>query len=810
MTTTKAYPVALAVFLTACGGGGGDSGGGNGGNTTPVSFFPPFTATVFENSQDAYVARATTTSGTNITYAFAGGADAGQFSIDAHSGEVRFTTSPDFESPTDSGSNNVYDIRVSASDGAGNTASRDVAISVADVSNLTSETTFPTPGAELGGGASLLVVAGVLTDLEDGQVLAGDVSFVDVNGVAGTQSLSSPERWSAIIPIQQPGGPVTVTVESQGGGTETDNFVVTNQEDMLQADEIVIDQARNRAIIGVFPNKLVAIDLDTGFRTVISSNDIGSGIPIRSVRSMAIDEAADTVYVHGDSSFSPLGAIIYAVDLATGDRRIISSATVGSGPMLPNTFKMAFNPDDGKLYSIHPSDGGQIHSLAVDTGERALVSGDTRGAGLGLGNVKTLALDSANNRALAYGSFQLFGVDLDTGDRTVLSTDYENAGPVVFNAQDLILDSAQNSVLVTSPGSSEIIAIDLTTGDRTSISSATVGSGTPFREPYTLAWESLSESVLSLDAATQTILRVDTQTGDRSVFSGNIVGEGESINSYSYFDIASDAIYIVHNRIFEGYSLFRIDLTTGNRSPVTASGTLPTGFSVAVSEPRGKVFWFGGSFPEFWVYAIDVQTGALEVVSSTATGAGPAIQNLVSGDIDEAGNRAVVLDAALPGIYGIDLNTGDRTLLSGPTAGSGPAFLLPRQLVLTPDGDVAYVTDPNLNAIFSVALSTGERSIISSSVVGGGSALDFPQSLAIDDSGNTLYVVNSGNVIAVNINNGSRQLVTVANLGFGAEFAPSGDVVYDSGRNRLFVGVGPVSGLAVVDIPSGGKAIFSR
>ena len=105
---------------------------------------------------------------------------------------------------------------------------------------------------------------------------------------------------------------------------------------------------------------------------------------------MAIDETTDTAYVHGDWNFSPSAAIIYEVDLFSGNRQIISSATVGTGPLTANTFKMAFNPIDRKLYSVNLDGGGRISSLAVDTGERALVSDDTRGTGWEFSGLDTL------------------------------------------------------------------------------------------------------------------------------------------------------------------------------------------------------------------------------------------------------------------------------------------------------------------------------------------------------------------------------------------------------------------------------------
>ena len=46
------------------------------------------------------------------------GADASAFNINPATGIVTFKSSPDFESPSDVGHNNIYDILVTASDGS--------------------------------------------------------------------------------------------------------------------------------------------------------------------------------------------------------------------------------------------------------------------------------------------------------------------------------------------------------------------------------------------------------------------------------------------------------------------------------------------------------------------------------------------------------------------------------------------------------------------------------------------------------------------------------------------------------------------
>ena len=68
------------------------------------------------------------------------------FNINATSGAVTFKAAPNCEAPGDTGGNNVYDITVTASDGALSSATRAVAISVTDVTGP-GQTGTPGPDA---------------------------------------------------------------------------------------------------------------------------------------------------------------------------------------------------------------------------------------------------------------------------------------------------------------------------------------------------------------------------------------------------------------------------------------------------------------------------------------------------------------------------------------------------------------------------------------------------------------------------------------------------------------------------------------
>jgi VCBS repeat-containing protein len=124
-------------------------------------------ASVAENSSGTvYTAAATDPdAGTTLTYALSG-ADAALFDIDAQTGAVSFKSSPDAEDARDAGGDNVYDVKVIASDGT-NTATKDVAISVTGVNETG-------PSLSFNGGAIVNVIS--VSDFEHGVAPTAAVS----------------------------------------------------------------------------------------------------------------------------------------------------------------------------------------------------------------------------------------------------------------------------------------------------------------------------------------------------------------------------------------------------------------------------------------------------------------------------------------------------------------------------------------------------------------------------------------------------------------------------------------------------------
>ena len=88
---------------------------------------------IMENGTAVTTVMATDFDDPVLTYGIAGGADAALFDIDATTGALTFKTAPDFEAPTDTDSDNVYEVAVEASDGF-LTDSQAISVEVTNVS----------------------------------------------------------------------------------------------------------------------------------------------------------------------------------------------------------------------------------------------------------------------------------------------------------------------------------------------------------------------------------------------------------------------------------------------------------------------------------------------------------------------------------------------------------------------------------------------------------------------------------------------------------------------------------------------------
>ena len=190
-----------------------------------------------------------------LTFAINGGADQAAFSIDAASGELSLTSPTDFEAPADANTDNVYEVTLSVDDGKGGSDQLTLALTVEDVTQLAFQVSYPTPNANLGGDVEFTSVAGVIEDLEDGEVLESDIDFISVNSQGADIQLptasDSVARWRTQLPVTTTPNSNTLNIEfaDNAGTTQQSIQKLQNRFSLSGTEEIELDLAKNRVFV---------------------------------------------------------------------------------------------------------------------------------------------------------------------------------------------------------------------------------------------------------------------------------------------------------------------------------------------------------------------------------------------------------------------------------------------------------------------------------------------------------------------------------------------------------------------------------
>jgi hypothetical protein len=181
--------LAAIATLVACGGGGGGSDGGGysssdsgygSTNSAPAWSASSEAVQIPENSIEVpLVATASDADGQSLTYTLEG-EDSERFTLTS-TGDLSFTSAPDFEAAQDVGTDNVYNVAIVASDGAAS-ASLSVSVTVTDVDEDSGQGGGPVSGKVVAG--TYLSQASVFQDV-DGNGLKADEepgALTDANG----------------------------------------------------------------------------------------------------------------------------------------------------------------------------------------------------------------------------------------------------------------------------------------------------------------------------------------------------------------------------------------------------------------------------------------------------------------------------------------------------------------------------------------------------------------------------------------------------------------------------------------------------
>lgn len=282
------------------------------------------------------------------------------------------------------------------------------------------------------------------------------------------------------------------------------------------------------------------------------------------------------------------GNSLTTVDLVTGNRVILSSGSVGTGPVFSSPVGIV-QEADGSVLVGEQNTPSSIYRVNPITGNRVIISSSTLGIGTGpaLGYVYGMAVESNGTIIAGVSSDQsIYRIDPTNGNRTVIASTTVGSGATMRSPFGLILDPDGSIVFVPWQSAGEVIRVNPTTLVRTVISSSTVGTGPNFSNPPGIVRMSDGAYAVINNNGTDYVLRVDPATGNRTVLSSSTVGTGPTIGSR--YSIAIDVNGNLYVADFSANSIVKIDPSTGNRTTVSrAASSIGTG--PALSNPLGML-----------------------------------------------------------------------------------------------------------------------------------------------------------------------------------------------------------------------------
>ncbi|WP_020414600.1 Ig-like domain-containing protein [Microbulbifer variabilis] len=769
-----------------------------------------------------YIARAEDPDRDDVTYSLSGGTDAALFSIDSASGELRFNTAPDFESPADSDEDNLYQLSISAADSEGVANQLSLQVIVTNLSSPSARIDFPTGGANMGGKLSSLALTARVFDLESGKNTSEKLASIAIDSQSPTVDVTSPSLWYLDTEINKGRDSYSLSAQFVTGEAVQDSLSVKNELLIFWPVGVSYDNLyRSRYFADTALDVIFEID-SAGARRVISGSSVGSGPalnPIDMVQKFPNVRAnpADDHFVVLNSDGS-----IYSVQRSTGDRTQLTTwipadltalALTGYGGI---AYATRATRTHGEIIEFDLLNGGYAKISSSD-------SSSPKGTGPDMVYPTSIALDEANGQLYVgdEGSDSILKIDIASGDRTTISGNGIGGGESITSVMDLIVDIDNDQIYVAGGGRHNVLQVDIATGDRSIITSRTKGEGLRLYNPWSISRGADSKSLLvSGIHFDPVIMSVDTSTGDRTEISSNHVGTGPS---YSWDDVSysrsTDRLFVISQN---DYAAAEIDLQNGNRTLVSQfdPGASPrvVASTIVAGDSDRHAYIFDENSDQ--LAKVDLESGELEVISASGIGKGSAFTgSVVAMELDSANNRIVLLQAS--GLMSVDLNSGDREIIFDNLFSSAPLFDSVSGLALDPTNNRAFVSDSGTGGIWQVDLTTGDKSTFTASVHGVNTA-QSPTDVVLDTIGNQLLVsTESGNLVAIDLDDLSQSTLSSGKWchsdcrGDGVAVASLNSMTIDTDGRRLFGyayngDIQGVDGVVVIDLRSGQRALASK
>ncbi|MFC1764959.1 cadherin domain-containing protein, partial [Planctomycetota bacterium] len=543
----------------------------NGGDSTAA-------VNVAENATAVTTVNATDEDGDTRTYSISGGADQAKFSIDSSTGALAFQAAPNYESPTDSDSNNTYMVEVTAADGNGGTDTQTITVMVTD------ENEAPVITSD-GGGATASV------DAAENQTAVTTVAASDVDGDTRSFSLSggadqakfSIDSSTGVLTFQSAPNYETATdsdtnnsyvvevTASDGNGGSDVQTITVNVINVNEAIDLTSNGGDSTASVNVAEN--------TTSVTTVTATDIDSDTPVFSIVG-GTDQAKFSINSStGALSFASAPDYETATDSDTNNSYVVQvRAADGNGSTDDQTITITVT-DANDAPTISSDGGGSTASVNVvenATSVTTMVASDADG------DTRVYSISGGDDQAK-------FSIDSSTGVLTFVSApNYESPSDTGSNNTYVVEVTAEDG---NGGADTQILTVSVTdTNDAPAISSNGGGSTANVNvaenqsavTTVTTADDDSDTQTYSLSGGVdQALFSIDSSTGELTFLS--------TPNYESPTDSDSDNLYVVEVTTDDGNGGTDTQTLTVSVTNVNEDPSITSDATVAVAENQTAV-----------------------------------------------------------------------------------------------------------------------------------------------------------------------------------------------------------------------------
>jgi hypothetical protein len=692
-------------------------------------------ASVSENGLAIGSVTASDIDSSGLSYAIAGGADAALFTVDSATGVLSFVSAPNFDAPADAGTNNVYDVVVSVSDGV-LSASQAIVVTVTNVNeavSITSNGGGDTASVSIGenGTAVATVLAGDLDGDSVTYSISGgaDAALFTINAATGALSFVSAPNFEA---------------PADAGGNNVYDVIVTASDGVLSDSQAIAVSVAN-------VNEGLAIT------SASSATVLENGTSALSVTASDLDGDSVTYAIAGGAD-----AALFTIDGATGLLSFIAAPNFQAPGDSDgnNVYDLTVTASDGSFIqtqmvaitvsnvnegvSITSNGGGDTASVSIGENGAAVavvlasdLDGDAISYSISGGADAALFTINATTGALSFVSAPNFEAPADAGGNNIYDVVVTASDGVLNDSQAIavsvtnvneglaITSAASATVLENSPGALTVVASDL---DGDTITYAIAGGADASR--FTI---NAATGVLSFVSAPN--YEAPTDVGANNVYDVTVSATDGSFTQ-------SQSVAITVANVNEGLAIM-----TGSAFSIVENSTAVTSV-IAVDQDGGPVTYAIAGGADAARFAIDAVTGALRFVSApnfeapsdagannvydvivsatdgsfvdtkalavTVTNVNEAVSITTAGSVSVAENGIAVLNVTASDLDGDAIS---YAIAGGADAGRFTINTLSGELRFINAPNFEAPTDAGANNVYDVIVSASDGSLVDTRAV---------------------------------------------------------------------------------------------